>query len=125
MSIIYRGFSTLINKKRYSLTDYALAKQDLINYFQIRKGSKLMQPDFGTIIWEQLFEPLNESTRDVITADIKRIISYDPRLSVNSVTVTEQTNGLQIQIALSYIPSNQTETMLLNFNKNALTLTTN
>ena len=125
MSIIYRGFSTLVNKKRYSLTDYALAKQDLINYFQIRKGSKLMQPDFGTIIWEQLFEPLNESTRDVITADIKRIISYDPRLSVNSVTVTEQTNGLQIQIALSYIPSNQTETMLLNFNKNALTLTTN
>ena len=78
---IYRGFSTLVNKKKYSLTDYALAKQDLINYFSIRRGEKLMQPSFGTVIWDQLFEPLNESTRDVITSDIKRIVGYDPRLA--------------------------------------------
>jgi phage baseplate assembly protein W len=121
----YRGFSTLVNKKKYSLTDYELAKQDLMNYFNIRKGSKLMQPSFGTVIWDQLFEPLNESTRDVITNDIKRIVSYDPRLRTNQVNVTEQTNGIQIQLSLTYIPSNQTETMLLNFNKNSAKLTTN
>jgi len=125
MAIVYRGFSTLVNKKRYSLTDYALAKQDLMNYFNIRKGSKLMQPNFGTIIWDQLFEPLNETTQDIITSDIKRIVSYDPRLTVSSINVTQQTNGLQIQISLSYIPSNQSDTILLNFNKNASTLTTN
>ena len=125
MAIVYRGFSTLVNKKRYSLTDYALAKQDLMNYFNIRKGSKLMQPNFGTIIWDQLFQPLNETTQDIITSDIKRIVSYDPRLTVSSINVTQQTNGLQIQISLSYIPSNQSDTILLNFNKNASTLTTN
>jgi phage baseplate assembly protein W len=125
MAIVYRGFSTLVNKKRYSLTDYALAKQDLMNYFNIRKGSKLMQPNFGTIIWDQLFEPLNETTQDIITTDIKRIVSYDPRLSVSSIHVTQQTNGLQVQISLSYIPSNQADTILLNFNKNSSTLTTN
>lgn len=122
---IYRGFSTLVNKKKYSLTDYALAKQDLMNYFQIRKGSKLMQPSFGTIIWEQLFEPLNETTRDLITSDIKKIVAYDPRLRANQVNVTEQTNGIQIQLSLTYIPSNQTDTILLNFNKATSTLTTN
>jgi phage baseplate assembly protein W len=125
MSITYRGFSTLVNQKKYSLTDYALAKQDLINYFNIRKGAKLMQPNFGTIIWDQLFEPLNETTQSIITTDINRIVSYDPRLQVNSVTVTQQTNGLMIQILLTYIPSNQTETLALNFNNNASTLTTN
>jgi phage baseplate assembly protein W len=125
MSITYRGFSTLVNQKKYSLTDYALAKQDLINYFNIRKGAKLMQPNFGTIIWDQLFEPLNETTQSIITTDINRIVSYDPRLQVNSVTVTQQTNGLMIQILLTYIPSNQTETLALNFNNNAGTLTTN
>jgi phage baseplate assembly protein W len=125
MTITYRGFSTLVNKKKYSLKDYALAKQDLINYFNIRKGSKLMQPSFGTIIWDQLFEPLNETTRDIITNDIKRIVKYDPRLQVTNISVVEQTNGLQIEIALSYIPSNQAETLLLNFNRNAKTLTTN
>ena len=122
---IYRGFSTLVNKKKYSLTDYALAKQDLINYFSIRRGEKLMQPSFGTVIWDQLFEPLNESTRDVITGDIKRIVGYDPRLAVNQINVVEETYGLQIQITLSYIPTNQADTLLLNFNKNSSSLTTN
>ena len=121
----YRGFSTLVSKKKYSLTDYALAKQDLMNYFNIRKGQKLMQPSFGTIIWDQLFEPLNETTQEIITSDIKRIVSYDPRLQVNQVSVVEQTNGLQIQISLSYIPSNQTETNSLIFDKNASKITTN
>lgn len=121
----YRGFSTLVNKKKYSLTDYALAKQDLINYFNIRKGSKLMQPNFGTIIWNQMFEPLNETTRDIITSDIKRIVSYDPRLLVNDISVTEELNGIQLFITLTYIPSDQTETINLNFNRNSSTLTTN
>lgn len=121
----YRGFSTLLSKKRYSITDYALAKQDLINYFHIRKGEKLMQPTFGTIIWDQMFEQLNDTTRELITNDIKRIVGYDPRLRVNNVTVTEQLHGIQIQLSLTYIPSDQTETMSLNFNKASSTLTTN
>lgn len=125
MTITYRGFSTLVNKKKYSLNDYALAKQDLINYFNIRKGSKLMQPSFGTIIWDQLFEPLNDTTRDIITNDIKRIASYDPRLQLNNINVIEQTSGLEIQITLTYIPSNQTEQISLNFDRNASSLTTN
>ena len=125
MTTIYRGFSTLVNKKKYNLTDYALAKQDLINYFNIPKGSKLMQPGFGTIIWSQLFEPLNDVTRDIITDDIKRIASYDPRLSLSNITVTEQTSGLQIQLSLTYIPSNQTELISFNFDKNSNKLTTN
>ena len=125
MSIVYRGFSTLVNKKKYSLTDYALARQDLINYFNIRRGSKLMQPSFGTIIWDQLFEPLNETTQQIITNDIKRIVGYDPRLRADTITVTQQDHGLQIQISLTYIPTNQAQTLLLDFNKNSQTLTTN
>lgn len=123
--VTYRGFSTLVNKKKYSLTDYNLAKQDLINYFSIKKGDKLMQPSFGSIIWEQLFEPLTDSTREIISSDITRIIGYDPRLRVNSVTVVEEDYGIMVQIELTYIPSDQTELLSLNFNKNSQTLTTN
>jgi len=124
MTITYRGFSTLQSLKKYTLTDFALAQQDLTNYFNIRKGSKLMQPTFGTIIWDQLFEPLNETTQEIITQDIKRIIGYDPRLRVDNVTVNQQDTGLQIAIALTYVPTNQTNTMLMNFNRNNQTLTT-
>ena len=125
MSITYRGFSTLVSKKKYSLTDYDLAKQDLINYFSIRRGEKLMQPNFGTIIWEQLFEPLNETTQNVITSDLQRIVAYDPRLTVNQISVTQETNGIMIQISLNYVPTNQSDTILLTFDRNSQHLTTN
>jgi phage baseplate assembly protein W len=122
--IIYRGFSTKLSPKKYSLTDYELAKQDLLNYFNIRKGEKLMNPNFGTIIWDMLFEPLTEDTQQVITDDITRIVTYDPRLAVGQVAVTQQDHGFLIQLTLSYIPTDQTDTINLNFNRNSQTLTT-
>ena len=113
----YNGFSTLQNTKKYKLTDFELVKQDLINYFNIRKGEKLMKPDFGTIIWDMLFEPLDENTQHIITQDINRIIGYDPRLTVNQVAVIDKDTGYLIEITLTYIPSNQTESLTLNFNR--------
>jgi len=122
---IYRGFSTLVNAKKYSLTDYELARQDLINYFNIRKGEKLMQPSFGTIIWDMLFEPLTEDSQQLITSDINKIISYDPRFSVGQVAITEQDQGFMIEITLTYVPTDQTSTIALNFDRNSKTLTAN
>jgi phage baseplate assembly protein W len=121
----YRGFSTAQSLKKYSLTDFDLARRDLINYFNIRKGEKLMQPGFGTIIWDMLFEPLSDDVRQTITADITRIVSYDPRLTVNQVSVTQQTQGLQIELTLTYVPTDQTAKLALNFDNQAQRLTTN
>ena len=121
--ITYCGFSTLQNTKKYTLTDFELAKQDLINYFNIRKGQKLMQPGFGTIIWDMLFEPLDEATQQTISQDIKRIVGYDPRLRVGQVAVSQQDTGFLVQLTLSYVPNDQSATIALNFNRNNQTLT--
>ena len=122
---IYRGFSTRLNAKKYRLTDFELAKQDMINHFEIRKGEKLMNPQFGSIIWDMLFEPLTEDTKQIITNDITRIVSYDPRLAVQQVAVTEQDNGFLIAIDVSYIPTDQTQTIALNFDRANNRLITN
>jgi phage baseplate assembly protein W len=58
MPIRYRGFSTIGQTKKYRLTDLELIKRDLLNHFAIRKGEKLMDPNFGSIIWNMIFEPL-------------------------------------------------------------------
>jgi len=113
----YRGFSTRLNSKKYKVTDFQLAKQDMINHFEIRKGEKLMNPQFGSIIWDMLFEPLTEDTKQIITNDITRIVSYDPRLAVQQVAVTEQDTGFLIEIIVSYIPTDQTDTIALNFDR--------
>lgn len=119
MALTYRGFSTIDQTKKFRLADLDLVKRDLLNHFQIRKGEKLMNPDFGSIIWSTLYEPLDEPTKKVILDDVKKIVSYDPRLAVDQVILQELDNGLQIQIALTYIPTNMTSVMNLTFDRDS------
>ena len=42
--------STINQVKKFRLTDAELIKRDLLNHFAIRKGEKLENPNFGTII---------------------------------------------------------------------------
>lgn len=119
----YKGFSTIDRTKKFRVTDFDLIKQDLMNHFNIRKGEKLMNPNFGTIIWNTLFEPLTQETRDIITDDVQRIVKYDPRLSVDNVTITEQDFGIQIEVDLLYSTTNQVNRLILNFDKTNSTLT--
>jgi len=71
----YRGFSTLaIGKKGYSLYDFELIKQDLINHFHIRQGEKLSNPAFGCIIWDLLFEPFTPAIQEAIIENVTNIV---------------------------------------------------
>jgi phage baseplate assembly protein W len=109
--------------KKFKLTDFELVKQDLYNHFNIRKGEKLMDPSFGTIIWGLLFEPLTDELKNAVSKDIKTIISYDPRLAVNTVTITQYDYGLQIELELTYIPTNQVQMMSVKFDQESQTAT--
>lgn len=115
MAIMYRGFSTVGRNKKFRLTDFELVKQDLINHFYIRKGEKLMNPDFGTIIWNVLYEPLTEDLKSVIVTDINAVARSDPRLSIDNVIVTEFDRGIQIELELRYVQTNQSALLNLQF----------
>lgn len=123
MAIMYRGFSTVGRNKKYRLTDFELVKQDLVNHFYIRKGEKLMRPNFGTIIWNVIHEPLTEDLKSVITSDINAIASYDPRLSIDNVIITEYEHGIQVELELRYIQTNQSNLLNLRFDNTNNTLT--
>lgn len=114
----YKGFSTIANTtNNFSLYDYELIKQDLINHFHIRHGEKLENPTFGTIIWDMLFEPLTDQVISLIIEDVETIINYDPRLVAEKVIVTEYEQGLQIDCSLRYLPYNIVESLQLKFDK--------
>lgn len=122
MATLYKGFSTYNRYKKFRVTDFELVKQDLINHFNIRKGEKLMQPDFGTIIWSCLFEPFTEALRQTIIDDVKKIINSDPRLGVQQLDIIEEQYGIQITIGLIYLQTNQVDTLRLAFDRNSQTM---
>jgi phage baseplate assembly protein W len=122
MANTYKGFSTLGNSRNFRLTDFDLIKQDIFNHFNIRKGEKLMRPNFGTIIWNVLYEPFTEDLKSVIVQDVQAIAAYDPRVSFDNVIITEYDQGIQIELQLRYVLTNQTNAMLLRFNGDTQTL---
>jgi phage baseplate assembly protein W len=114
----YKGFSTVnTNSINGSLYDLALIKQDLINQFHIRKGEKLENPEFGTIIWDMLFEPLTEQVKSLIVNDVTVIVNSDPRIKSVQTIVTQVSQGLQIELTLIYVPYNIQETMQFMFDQ--------
>lgn len=83
-----------------------------------------MNPNFGSLIWSMLFEPLDDQTKKIIIADVVSIVNYDPRVAVDDVLVQELGLGIRLRISLTYIPTGQTSLMLLTFNKDTQSLTT-
>lgn len=119
----YLGFSTYNRVRNFKLTDFELIRQDLFNHFHIKQGEKLMNPQFGTIIWNLLFEPFTEAVRNAIADDVKRIVAYDPRVEAQNVIVSEFTTGIQIELELRYVLTNQVATLALNFDRDSQQLT--
>jgi phage baseplate assembly protein W len=113
----YKGFSSKETSKNFKLYDIDLVKQDIINHFYIRKGEKLENPEFGTVIWDMLFEPFTEDVKRIIAKDVEDIVNYDPRIIVNEVLVDSTEQGIRIQADITYIPFNINERMTFDFDK--------
>jgi phage baseplate assembly protein W len=118
--ITFKGFSSRAERQNFKIYDFECAKQDLINRLSIRKGERVENPEFGTIIYDAIFEPFTESLKENIIEDITNNLNADPRLSTHDVRVTEADYGIAIQATITYVPLNITETMRFDFDENAL-----
>lgn len=115
---MFKGFSTVsLDTEHYNLYDFDLIKQDLLNHFHIRQGERLMQPEFGTIIWDLLFDPMTDDIKNLILNDITTIVNYDPRISASSVNVSTYETGIQIECKLTFNPYNISQALKLRFDQ--------
>lgn len=116
-SFTYKGFNSGNTSGNFKLYDIDLVKQDLINHFYIRKGEKLENPEFGTIIWDVLFEQFTEEVKILISKDVEKIINYDPRIQVHQISIDSTDQGIRIEADIWYLPFNVNEQMIFNFDK--------
>jgi len=118
--VTFKGFSSRADQKNFKLYDFEVAKQDLINRLSIRKGERVENPEFGTIIYDALFEPFTEALKDAIVEDITANLNADPRISTEEILVSEADKGIAIQATITYVPLNITEKLRFNFDENSL-----
>jgi len=119
-TVTFKGFSSRADRQNFKLYDFEVAKQDLINRLSVRKGERVENPEFGTIIYDALFEPFTEALRDAILEDITQNLNADPRISTQDITVTEADRGIAIQATITYVPLNITEKLRFSFDENSL-----
>jgi len=119
-TITFKGFSSRADKKNFKLYDFEVAKQGLINRLSVRKGERVENPEFGTIIYDCIFEPLTESLKGAIIDDVTENLNADPRIATEEILVTEADKGIAIQATIKYVPLNITEKLRFNFDENSL-----
>lgn len=117
-SQFYKGFSSLDPASSTTeLFDFELIKQDIINHFNTRKGERLMNPNFGSNIWDILMEPITDQVRRDISNDINTICNSDPRVTPTQLDITEYDNGYILELTLELNSTNQSSSMKLTFDQ--------
>lgn len=118
-SQFYAGYSSLnaSGTGETILYDFDIIRQDIINHFNTRKGERVMNPTFGTIIWDVIFDPFTEEVKQAISDDVSTICNYDPRVIPIQININEQEYGMLLEVTLQYRGTDQTASMSLAFDK--------
>ena len=117
----FRGFSTINKYKKFTLTDYELIKRDLLNALNIREGELPGRPEFGTRLWNFIFEVNSADTVRNITKEVERVAAYDPRVEVNDVIVTQEQHGIILELVVTIRPNQNPELLRIKFDEEAST----
>ncbi len=83
-------FKDSLNGKFLDLSDTSQEeiRSSLIHLLLTRKGSRYFMPNFGTRLYEFIFEPLDSPTFDQIETEIKEAVeTYIPGLTITSVKI--------------------------------------
>ena len=111
------GFNTQGQFKKFTLTDFALIKRDLLNAFNIRQGQLPGRPGYGTILWDYLFENQIEAVQQGIIDEVQRVAGGDPRLYISNVNVYPQENGMLIELEIQVVATTNAEILSIFFDQ--------
>ena len=85
-------FRDSFDGKYLDLTDFEdqEIRSSLIHLLLTRKGARYFLPDFGTRLYEYIFEPLDGPTFNQIESEIRDSVGkYIPNLQINTISITD------------------------------------
>jgi phage baseplate assembly protein W len=73
------------------------------------------QPNLGSNIDKLLFEPVNNLTAGLLSDEIKNVIrNFEPRASIDSITVSPNTDGVSFTARIQFYIGNNTTPTTVN-----------
>ena len=116
MANIYKGFST-VGKIRppYAISNEDVVKTDLLNELYTRRGERVMRPNYGTIVYDLLMNPLDDYIEQEIREEVARICTKDPRVEIEQIFTQVIDHTIRVQVKLLLKPFLDEETLLVEY----------
>ena len=114
----YKGFSSYEFERAntFKILDQELVKLDLLNQIFTRKGERVMMPNYGSIVPDIVFEPLDETTLDILEEDLVTVVNFDPRVDLLEFNLEPDydNNSVAVHMQLLYIELDLVDDVDLN-----------
>jgi len=78
--------------------------RSIVMVLSTAKGERLMRPEFGCAIWDQLFEPINANTLGLMAQGVRDAIGqWEPRVDLEDVVTSPDESGQgRVNISITY-----------------------
>jgi phage baseplate assembly protein W len=77
----------------------------ILNIIKTRKGERVFQPDFGSTIYNSLFDPFCNETRVSLQTHIENALTqHEPRIVLNYVKIKAEVDMNMYNVAIAYTP---------------------
>ncbi|NBU81718.1 MAG: hypothetical protein EBS55_08740 [Flavobacteriaceae bacterium] len=91
------------NYLRLTQTSDEEIRTNLVHLLLTRRGTRYFLPDFGTRLYEYIFEPLDGTTFEDIKVEIEEQINkFIPNLTINDISIEPYTETDEVQGQLDY-----------------------
>ena len=102
------GFKRLIQNNKFH--------DNLKVLLETKKGTLIGDPDFGSNLYQLLFEPANEVTANLIRQEVAYTIeNYNDNTVVEKIDVTYKSHTIQLNIRYRVLNTNVGDTIMLEF----------
>lgn len=83
--------------------DVLAIKNAIRNIFSFRPGHRILDPEFGNVLYLYLYEAINDVTINNLEKEVLNMLSYEPRINVLSIVITPLKDNNQINIEVKYL----------------------
>jgi phage baseplate assembly protein W len=93
-------------------------RYNLINLVLTSQGERIENPEFGTVLRDQLFDQITEDSFPTIKSSIANSVAkYIPEIAIDTIDIVPQQdlNTLLLTITYRILLSNQTDSVTVNF----------
>ena len=95
--------SPIGNFLKLNRTSQAAIKSDLIHLLLTKKGDRLYNNEFGSGLYDFLFEQIDEKTITDIKLELNTMIGkYIPNLTIDELIITTDADGNHVKINIDY-----------------------